>query len=331
MCTAIALQSAQGELFLGRNMDFSYPLEPQLFFSPQGYRWRNALGSHAFLNRYSYLGVGQQLPNVVVADGVNERGLAVAALYFPGYASYSAPVSAGGARPLVGSTELTGFLLGTCATVEQAAAALRGITLVGVADPITQSVAPLHWLVSDRSGRSMTVEPTADGLHLLHNPLGLLANSPDLGWQMTNLRGYLQLTPEQFEQAQWQGVRLKPFGQAGGTVGLPGDFTSPSRFVRAAYLKSHLPTPQGREAAVVAGFRLLQAVAIPRGAVMTGRGTDDYTQYTGIMNTATGEYFFTTYQNPQITVAHFPDDSLAPGQTPVALGRLERPPCFTEL
>ena len=140
--------------------------------------------------------------------------------------------------------EVVNRLLGSCASAAEAAALLEKIRIVGVPDPVTGTVAPLHWILQDRSGRCLTAEQTAAGLRLLENPVGVLSNSPDLPWHLTNLRSYAGLSPLPRPDARWEGAELSPFGQGSGGLGLPGDYTPPSRFVRAAFLKSHAPVPR---------------------------------------------------------------------------------------
>ncbi len=313
MCTAITLQTAQGEVFLGRNMDFSHPLDPELFWFPRGYQGRNQ-------SRYHIWGIGQNLGKVILADGVNEAGLAMAALYFPGFAHFP-PAGSCRDKEEVPALELVNLLLARCADVSQAREACSQLAIVGVEDPLTRSVAPLHWILTDQSGDCQVLEQTAAGPQFWHNPLGVLSNSPDFPWQLANLRNYVSLSPQQPEGSTWGPVELTPFGQGAGTVGLPGDFTPPARFVRTAYLKSHLPQPAGRDEAVAAGFAILGAAALPMGAVTTARGSDDYTQYTCLLNTATGEYFVRTDDNPQIRRGQ-PPAHIAGGMAPVSLGRL---------
>lgn len=331
MCTAVTLRSRQGETFLGRTMDFSYPLDPQLYVMPRGYEWSNALDTIRIHNRYGYIGVGQDISKITFADGVNEMGLAVAALYFPGYAEYGKYRWVDGAtQNSIAAIELVNFLLGICSTVEDAVTTLRSVQLVGVPDSVTNSVAPLHWIVCDRSGRCMTVEQTKDGLHLFNNPVGVLSNSPDFEWHMNNLRNYMRASPEQREKAQWGNLVLTPFGQGGGTEVLPGGYTPPARFVRTVFQKMHVPVPENRESAVVTGFHVLEGVSIPKGVVMTARGTDDYTQYTVFLNTMTCEYFVRTYNNLQISTAKLSADAVS-GTNPVSLGKLVRLTTFQSL
>lgn len=327
MCTAITMRTLQGDVLLGRTMDFSYPLEPELYLVPRGYTWSNALNTRRLQNQYSFLGIGQDIAPVSFADGVNEMGLAAAALYFPGYAQYDSLLAHNPGRVPIAAIELVHYLLGTCASVEQAASALRSIQIVGVKDAVTNSVAPLHWILADRKGACMTVEKTAEGLQLSDNPLGVLSNSPDFQWHMTNLRNYMNVAPYQYPDKEWGALRLSPFGQGGGSFGLPGDYTPPSRFVRAAYLKSFTKLPFALDEAVVSCFHLLESVSIPQGVVMTARGTSDYTQYTAFLNLAAQEYYFKTYQNGQIMTAQLPSNRPS-GSKLVSLGKLKKPIVF---
>ena len=140
---------------------------------------------------------------------------------------------------------------------------------------------------------------------------------------MTHLRSFVQLRPEQEEQARWGNMELEPFGQGGGTWGLPGDFTPPSRFIRAAYLKGHIPAPETRQEAMMVGFHILENLSIPRGAVVTSRGTDDYTQYTAVLNTADGSYAVRTYEDGRIRTARLTEQALS-GSKAACLFALER-------
>lgn len=309
MCTAVTVKTPQREIYFGRTMDFSLPLEPELYTVSKGYEWKNILNTHKIRNQYSFMGTGQNLSRVIFADGVNEMGFAVAILYFPGYAVYD-PIAAPDFHGLsLTALELAGFLLGLSSSADHAASLLNTIRIVGAEDSITRSIAPLHWIMADKTGNCMVVEKMADGLHIMDNPIGVLANSPDFQWHLTNLRNYLNVNPDQTTARSWDAVRLSPFGQGSGTFGLPGDFTPPSRFVRAAWMKSHTPIPEGREAAVSACFHLFDSVTIPKGAVITEQGASDYTQYTAFMNLNTQEYFFKTYDNSQITSARLPGDT----------------------
>lgn len=361
MCTAITMKTAEGETFFGRTMDFSYPIQPAVYVMPGNYQWNNALGTVRITNPYSFIGIGQESGmGILFADGVNEMGVGAAALYFPGYAAYGAveemtgdmgnggrmspgmgmgrqgePGSSGrfsgnGTKPRIAAVEFLPFLLGSCDSVDRAARAAEAVELVGMADPVTGTIAPLHWMVADQSGRSVVIESTAEGVRVMENPVGVLTNSPDFPWQITNLRNYVEADPVQREAARWEEAELTPFGQGGGTSVLPGGFTPPARFVRAAFLKSHMPVPQDRTEAVGACFHVLENVSVPRGAVRTASGAEDYTRYTACLNTATGEYYIKTYENGQIRTARL-EYPQARGTAPARVGFLDQEPEFFPL
>ena len=329
MCTAMKIQAPGGEVYFGRTMDFSYPLDPELYIVPKGYCWHNILNTHEIRNRYSFMGIGQNISPLIFADGVNEMGFAAAVLYFPSYAHYDAVDLQDTAKPSAAALELVNFMLGLCASVSEAVSLLRTIRIVGVKDSVTNSVAPLHWIVTDKSGKCAVIEKTAAGLQIMDNPVGVLSNSPDFQWHMTNLRNYMSVTPTQQQEQEWSSVKLTPFGQGGGTFGLPGGYTPPSRFVRTAYLKSHVMMPSDKKEAVNACFHVMDSVSIPKGGVMTGSDAADYTQYTAFINVNTREYFFKTYDNSRITTAGLMEH-LDNREGIQSLGKLRRQASFEE-
>lgn len=325
MCTAMTAQTPEGNFYFGRTMDFSYPLDPELYVIPKDYQWNNMMNTHKIRNRYSIMGIGQDINPVILADGVNEMGFAATVLYFPGYAQYDPADLQHSPKIPIAALELVNFLLGQCASVKEAVSILSMICIVGIEDPVTGSVAPLHWIMADRSGKCMVIEKMADRLHVMDNPIGVFSNSPDFQWHMTNLRNYMNIAPTQLQEENWSSVTLTPFGQGTGTFGLPGDFTPPSRFVRTSYLKAHTPIPNEQSQAVSTCFHILDGVSIPKGAVITNRQTEDFTQYTAFINLSDPSYFFKTYENSQITTVKMPS---APGMEIFSFGKLNRPATF---
>ena len=331
MCTAITLQSLPGSVSLGRTMDFSYLLQPHFYFVPENYRWTNTITHEDICNPYSFMGIGQELDGVLgFFDGVNEHGFAAAALYFAGYAKYDDAAMRDASDTQVASYDFLTYILGHCTSVEDLLNQMDHIHIIGVSDPLTQTVAPLHWIAEDRTGNCVVLELTERGAEMFHNSIGVLANSPDFPWHMTNLRNYMNTSPRQMEKAVWGDVQLTPFGQGGGTMSLPGGYTSPERFVRVAYLKTHIPPPESTEAAVISFFQIMKSVSIPQGAVVTVRDTNDYTQYTAFIDLHTRKYFFATYENLQIKTVDFPI-ALALSDTIVDLGRIVQPMTFEKL
>ncbi len=302
MCTAMTLQSQSNEVFFGRTMDFSHDIIPQLYVVPKSYEWNSNLNDKQFKNSYRFIGLGQELDGILgFFDGVNEKGFAAAALYFAGYAKYDTIIHKN-SEPIA-SIDFLHYILGRCASVKELPYLLRSITIIGTPDPVTKTIAPLHWIVADRSGACAVIESTDRGLELIYNPIGVMSNSPDFQWHMTNLRNYIEVSPTQTEEVCWCNIRLTPFGQSAGTVSLPGGFTSPERFVRTAYLKAHLPIPKDSSEAIVDFFHIMESVSIPKGAVITNRNTYDYTKYIAFINISTCEYFYKTYDDINVKTA----------------------------
>lgn len=329
MCTSITLQTHKGEIFFGRTMDFSHDIQPELYIIPKNYIWNDALNINLITNSYSFIGIGQELDGVMgFFDGVNEKGFAAAALYFAGYAQYSKLSPYLTSQPIA-SFDFLHYILGRCASIQDLRKVLSNISIIGMEDPVTQTIAPLHWIAVDKTGKCVVIEQTKNGLMLFDNPIGVMANSPDFPWHITNLRNYMEVSPHQIKETTWGNISLRPFGQAGGTTLLPGGYTSPERFVRTTYLKTHVPTPKNAMEAVVSCFHIMENVSIPRGAVISAQNTYDYTKYTAFMDTNTCEYYFRTYDNLQIFKAKLSENHKEIDK-PISLGKLTRPMSFNK-
>jgi len=298
MCTAITLQSMQGDNFFGRTMDFSHGIEPGVYVIPKNYEWHSLITMRKYIDNYSFICIGQETDGMLgFFDGVNERGFAAAVLYFAGYAYYDLPIKD---NEQIASLDFLHYILGSCGSVDDLKALLENIRIVGIQDPVTKTTAPLHWIATDKSGKCVVIEQTMTGLAIIDNPIGVMANSPDFNWHMTNLRNYMDVSINQQKEVYWGNVSLTPFGQGAGTIHLPGGFTSPERFVRTAFLKTHVPVPKNQSEALMTCFHIMNSVFIPKGIVLTDKGTDDYTKYIAFINTNTCEYYFKTYENDQI-------------------------------
>lgn len=305
MCTSITFQSKEKENFLGRTMDFSHDIEPGVYVASKNYEWYSLITREKCVDLYSFICIGQRIKNIFgVFDGVNEMGFAVATLYFKDYAYYNFPLEE---KTPIASLDFSHYILGRCSSVKDLKDLLENITIMGVRDPVTKTEAPLHWIVTDRSGECAVIEQTKEGLKVMDNPIGVLANSPDFNWQMTNLRNYMNISVEQEEEAKWREVSLTPFGQGMGSIGLPGGFTSPERFARTAFIKTHAQVPEKKLQTVLECFHIMNGVSIPKGIVLTDKGTYDYTKYIAVMNTNTCEYYFKTYEDDEIKTVNLSD------------------------
>lgn len=167
-------------------------------------------------------------------------------------------------------------------------------------DPVTGTLTPLHFFVTDKN-KSITIEKVKEGLKIYNNDVGVMTNSPKFSYHLTNLRNYMNASPYQYEEAIWKGFTLKPFGQGGGTIPLPGDYTSPSRFVKTVFQRSCVTSKTEKEA-VINGMHILNSVSIPKGVVISKNGNFDYTQYTSFICLNSQKYYIKTYNRSAVRI-----------------------------
>ena len=288
MCTAVAF-SGVGRYF-GRNLDVEQPYGEQVVVTPRRFsfplRYLPSMTAHHALIGMAVVARGVPL----YFEATNERGLSMAGLSFPGEAVYHAPTDG---KDNVCPFELIPWVLVRCADVAQAREALARVQVVDTPFSPEMPLTPLHWLVADGNG-SLTVESVAAGLRVYENPVGVLTNSPPFPYHMTRLRDFSALHESAPNDRLCPGVSLEPYSLGMGALGLPGDFSSPSRFVRAVFVKSRSRcVPEGEEVAQF--FHVLSAVAMPKGCVRTDSGTYEYTRYSSCCRTDRGVYYYTTY------------------------------------
>ena len=274
MCTSVYLSDG----FFGRTLDFENRFGEELLFSP-----RSSFTFGEAKNRYSVLGIGAMREGYpMYFDGMNEWGLCAAALDFTGCARYSAYENG------LPAGKLLAFVLGFCRSTEEAAEAITRLGIVG-----EQDEAALHWMIADKRG-AIVVEQTIMGLDIRPNSVGVLTNSPPIDYHLIRLSDYAFLTAESPKNRLLAlGVRHRYRGLGG--VGLPGDFSSPARFVRASFLRENTVT-DGDE--VNRLFHILGGVSIPLGAVLADDGRPISTIYTSVMDMENLSYHFTTYHSP---------------------------------
>lgn len=295
MCTAV--NYSPDDHYFGRNLDLEFSYQESVTITPRNFPLpfhRTApLTAH-----YAMIGMAYVVDNYpLYYDATNEAGLSMAGLNFPEYAIYR---EENPALNNIAPFELIPWVLGQCADLEQARQCLLRLNLIDLSFSPELPLTPLHWIVSDASG-SITVEPLADGLHIYDNPTGVLTNSPPFHWQMTNLRNYLSLTRETPENRFSDTLRLSPYSRGMGAMGLPGDWSSSSRFVRAAFLAQNAHSGPGEASHVHQFFHILSGVAMPQGCIHLGQEQFERTVYSSCCNTRKGIYYYTTYENRQIT------------------------------
>ena len=204
-------------------------------------------------------------------DAMNEKGLAMAGLLFAGNGVYHKSVSG---KDNIPSWAFIPWVLGQCETVEEAEILLENLNLTDLPFSETLPPSPLHWMIADRS-RSIVVESMADGLHVYADPIGVLTNDPPFPFHLQNLDQYLNLTAEEPWNRFSDSVELQPFSRGMGAIGLPGDWSSPSRFVRAAFVRANAVSGEG----VSQFFHILSSVEQPKGCIRLSDGGLEHTLY----------------------------------------------------
>ena len=310
MCTAATYQTR--DFYFGRTLDYEFSYGDEVTITPRGYtfafRHAGRLASH-----YAIIGIATVANgSPLYYEATNEAGLSIAGLYFPGNAYYPPETPE---KDNIAPFEIIPWILGQCASVEQARAMLSRMNPVNLSFSPDFPVTPMHWIVSVKTA-SLTVEPLEQGLRVYENPVGVLTNNPPFDIQLFSLHQYRALSPRTPENNFTDRLPLAPYCNGMGTIGLPGDFTSQARFVRAAFTKFHIKAESDEQSSVSQFFRILGAVQVPRGCVQTADGRDHYTIYTSCCNTDKGLYYYTTYENPQIIGVDMHAENLD-GQTPV--------------
>lgn len=313
MCTSLNFITEDKDVILSRTMDFSFVLEPSVIMIPRNFSWNssaNPLGE-TYKTTYAFFGMGQQLgTDNVFADGVNEVGLSCASLYFQGYATYADRADVVDDANIVAPHEVVMYLLSTCKTIDEVKKAISEITIVNQEVSLLGLVTPLHWVVTEESGASIVIEPMPDGIKIHENTIGVMTNSPDYEWHMTNMRNYIGVSQTQESSTTIRGVELVAFGQGGGSFAVPGGYTPPARFVRTVLGAAAAEQVTGAEEGVALAFHVLDSVTIPKGNVITQHNVSDYTQYTASMVNTTREYYFKTYDNSQISAVSLMNEDL---------------------
>lgn len=304
MCTGIRFSDGQGHLYLARNLDWTSGYGEHVVVTPTGYRPRSPFGAVEEV-RHAVIGMGiVEAGTPLYFDCGNDAGLAVAGLNFPGYAQY-APGPVEGATN-VAAYELPFWVAAQFSSVDEVEAALRDVVIVDRPVDERYPSSLLHWVVGD-ADRAIVLEHTSDGLHVFDDDVDVLTNQPGFGWHHENLRNYLNVSPEFPDETVVGRAKLTPFGSGSHMRGVPGDYSSPSRFVRATYVHAHFPGKTTEEENVSRAFHTLQQVAMVDGAAAMASGEFEKTIYTGLFSSRTGTYYWNTYEDPAVRSAALGD------------------------
>lgn len=295
MCTAVSYRS--GDHYFGRNLDLEYSYREEIAVTPRNYhfRFRHTDGSS---RHYAMIGMATVLNDYpLYYEATNEKGLSIAGLNFPGNAVYLPPEQG---KINIAPFELIPFLLGQCENVNQAENLLKKINLTATLFSAQLPLTPLHWIISDKD-RSIVAEPMEDGLHLHENPVGVLTNNPPFDFHLYNLRNHLNVSARPAENRFSQEQEITPFSNGMGGIGLPGDFSSASRFVKASFVKLNSVAGKSEYEKVHQFFHILSSVEMPRGSVVMDPNKYEITLYSCCCNTDKGIYYYRCYDNSRIT------------------------------
>ncbi len=295
MCTAATYKTA--DFYFGRTLDYEFSYGDEVTVTPRNYPFHFA-DQGELQTHYALIGmacVTEEYP--LYYDAVNEKGLGMAGLNFVGNAVYSDWKEG---RDNIAQYELISWILGQCATVKEVRALLAKINITNRPFNEKFPLAQLHWIIADSAG-TITVECVQEGLKIYDNPVGVLTNNPPFDEQMFALKNYMHLSAKSPVNTFAPGLELTPYSRGMGAIGLPGDLSSQSRFVRVAFTKMNSISGEGEQESVSQFFHILGSVDQQRGCCVLDDGRCEVTLYTSCCNASRGIYYYTTYDNHQIT------------------------------
>ncbi|WP_368272485.1 choloylglycine hydrolase [Eubacterium callanderi] len=304
MCTA-ATYTAKDHYF-GRNLDLEFSYNETVTVTPRNYPFQfrkvKALESH-----YAMIGMAFVVDNYpLYYDATNEKGLSMAGLNFPENADYKQETEG---KDNVTPFEFIPWILGQCSTIEEVKELLGRINLININFSEKLPLSPLHWMISDRN-ESITVESVKEGLKIYDNPVGILTNNPTFDIQIFNLNNYVNVTREVPENRFSNAIALDIYSRGMGGIGIPGDLSSSSRFVKAVFTKLNSVSGTSESESISQFFHILGSVNQERGCVRLAEDTYEITIYSSCCNIDKGVYYYKTYENSQITGVDMHNENL---------------------
>lgn len=290
VCTALTYKAEN--FYFGRNLDYEHGFGEEVIVMPRNYDVKMSslkpLGA-----KYAVLGMGCVAADFpLFFDAVNETGLCAAGLRFADNAFFKNKESE---KENVAQYEFVPWLLARCANVGEAKEKIFNMNMTDLPFCENMPASPLHWLIADKK-ECITLEITKEGTFVYDNPVGVLTNNPPFPFQMFALNDYLGLSAENPEN-RFGNINLKAYSRGMGALGLPGDFSSRSRFVKAVFAKLNTARTNSKAEALNAVFHLLASVEQPKGCCKTENGGYEKTLYSGCINADKGIYFYKTYEN----------------------------------
>lgn len=292
MCTAVTYKTK--DFYFGRNLDLDYTYNEQIVITarkfPLKFREKPTICKHFAITGMAI--VVEEYP--LYYDAMNEMGLCMAGLSFPHYSHYKK--NKDGVDNIT-SFEFIPWVLAQCKNLDEAKKLIRDINITNTPFSCDFPPSPLHWIIADKTG-AITVEPLKDGIKIYDNKIGVLTNSPQFDAQMINLNNYMGLSASETKNRISQEIDFQPYTKGMGAIGLPGDLSSMSRFVKASFTKLNSLSGEDEAESVGQFFHILGSVYQQRGCVKTGENKYEITYYSSCCNADKGIYYYTTYFNP---------------------------------
>jgi len=306
-CTGLQVKTEDGAIISGRTLEFGIFLPTSAVVVPRGYHFvgQTPKGEgKKWSSKYASVGV-IIADNEVILDGINEKGLSVGMFYLPGYTTYS-DTTAKNQNISMSASDFNQWMLSQFATVAEVKKAVENgeVALSKVLTPgFPPQVQPFHFLINDKSGKSLVIEAIDGKLVVYDNPVGALTNAPTFDWHMTNLKNYVNLRAENPKNITINDTVVNSLGQGTGMLGLPGDYTPPSRFIRAVAFSVTAIPEENAQRGVYQVFHLLNNFDIPVGLARTvhkGHIYSDYTMLTTVRDSKNLRFYYKTYENQNI-------------------------------
>ena len=295
MCTAATYKTK--DFYFGRTLDYEFSYGDEVVITPRNYNF-HFLEKEDINKHYAIIGMAYVCDDYpLYYDAVNEKGLGIAGLNFVGNAKYFDKKED---KDNIAQFEFIPWILCQCSNVKEARKLIEKMNFLNVPFNKHLPLAQLHWLISD-SEESITVESVSDGIKIYDNPVGVLTNNPSFDKQMFALNNYRHLSNKDLDNTFGNGLELDKYSRGMGGIGLPGDLSSQSRFVRVAFVKMNSISLDSEEESVSQFFHILNSVDQQNGCCCLGDDKYEITIYTSCCNTNKGIYYYTTYNNHQIT------------------------------
>ncbi|WP_319542135.1 linear amide C-N hydrolase [uncultured Pseudodesulfovibrio sp.] len=311
-CTGMRVMAQDGSVAFARSLEFGFASESNIMVAPRGLSWTasapDGKNGMQWTSKYAFVG-----PNAFGLDrpleGMNEKSLYVAGFWMTSGETLFPTIAPADYQKSIAQLDMCAWILSNYSTIAEVKDGVSTLKLTGVALETVHTTPLAHWYVMDKTGKAIVIEYIDGKLHLSDNPVGVVTNAPYFGWHLDNLRNYINLRPANVEQFKLGDYTIRPLGEGTGLLGLPGDMTPPSRFVRAAFFANTALQPADADSAVTLGMNLIANFSIPKGITSSissdGKKGHDYTQWTTVYDLNRQALYFRTYINQDYKVVHF--------------------------